>query len=161
MRAPILITNLKSTYCKIVFITSLIAGYLLTPKQVFKGITAILATILIILMAFTISCVFRDVKEKVSQSLKLKRSLITTIATALGLATLRVCGITNPMCGASMSTSIIAMMFPQLALKVYQGYGNYILIISIFLQLLGLYFMKCFETTDTHSKMVSANNQQS
>lgn len=143
MKLPFLLENLKSNYCKVVFLGSFILSYIFTPKSAFEGKNSLLTIVFIILLSFTVACVTRNIKEKIKQSIKLKHSILSAIASGLGLATLQMCGFSGPSCGASAGAGILSILFPGIAMKIYQGYGTYILIFSIFLQIVGLYFLKC------------------
>lgn len=143
MKAPFLIENLKSNYCKMVFVVAFVISYLVTPKSVFDGRNSFPAFVFITLLSFTIACVTRNIKEKIKQSVKLKQSLLSAVASGLGLATLQMCGLSGPMCGASAGAGLLSIVFPGIAMKLYQGYGTYVLMFSIFLQIVGLYFLKC------------------
>lgn len=129
----------------IIFIISSISVYLLTPKEVFTTEFSFLAIIFIFTTSISITCIIRHIRETIKESLRLKSSILSTIAAIFGIITLQACGLSAPVCGATAGTAIVATFFPGIVMKVYQGWGNLFLLSAIFFQIIGLYFMKCYK----------------
>ncbi|MGB9763385.1 MAG: hypothetical protein ACPLW7_05285 [Minisyncoccia bacterium] len=135
----------KSHYCKIVFVISLIGAYFLVPKTIFYGLYTILGILYMIIFAVTLTCIVRNIKEKVLLVKTYQSSIIGIIAAALGLAALQVCGIGAPVCGAAISAGILSVIFPNIFINFLNKYALIIIIISIGIQAIALYFMNCFK----------------
>ncbi len=145
MRCSLYIIKIfKSYFCQFAFFLFLLISYFLTPKRVFYGWFSILAIIFMVVFSLTLTCLARNIKEKVIIAKTYKSSILGIIATVLGLSVLQVCGIGAPICGASLGAGVISLFFPSFALGFFEEYSLYILIISIVLQIISLYFMKCF-----------------
>jgi len=135
----------KSKYCLIVFAISLFLSYFLIPKTVFYGWYKILAYTFMISFSLTITCIIRNVKEKILLAKTYKSSVIGIIATALGLTALQVCGVGAPVCGAAVGLGILSSIFPTVFVDVMSKYAVHIIVLSIIFQLVALYFMNCFK----------------
>ena len=142
-KLPIFITNLKSNYCKVVFVISLILGYLSVPHHIYSSEYVFLTIPFIILFAFTITCIVRSIKEKIVASKKKSSSILAILANVIGLSTLQVCGLGVPSCGASIGIGIVTAIFPELLLTSLQDYAILILIFSILIQIYSLYSLNC------------------
>lgn len=140
-----LVKIFKSYYCKIIFIISLIAAYFLVPNKIFYGYYAIWGIIYIIIFALILTCIIRNIKEKILLAKTYKSSLIGILAAALGIAALQVCSIGVPVCGAAVGAGILSLIFPNFFLYFLNKYALLIIISSIIIQTLALYFMNCFK----------------
>lgn len=136
--------NLKSNYCKIVFLVSLIVGYLLIPKDVLFGQYAIIAITFIIIISLTITCVTRTIKEQIKASINLGNSIVGVLASIVGITALQVCGLGIPACGASVGAGFVSLIFPGFVFNFLREYSVFILTFSIFAQIYSLYKMNCF-----------------
>lgn len=143
-----LINTLRSKYCIGVFILSLILSYFLIPGRLFYGIYLVLAIVFMILFALTLTCIIRNIKEKIVLAKTYKSSLIGIIAGGIGLAAVQVCGVGAPVCGATIGMGILSTVFPMVFVDILTKYASIILIISIIFQFIALYFMNCFETME-------------
>lgn len=146
MKFPFIIVNLKSNYCKIVFLISLILGYFLVPKDLWESSYIYLAIPFVFLFALTMACTVRNIKEKVRSKQLKGGSLISIVANILGISVLQICGIGVPMCGVSIGMSILTLFLPSTLLMSLAQYGVWMLSVIIFLQLVSLYFSGCFKT---------------
>lgn len=146
MQLPFLLENLKSNYCKIVFIIALVFGYLITPQSMRGGNLWFLTIIYISLFAFSIACMVRAIKEKISTTLTKSSSVISFITSVVGLSALQVCGLGAPMCGTSIGLSLLSAILPNFALQFLINHSLSIVLTAMLLQLIGLYSMKCFKT---------------
>jgi hypothetical protein len=126
-----------------------VGGYFLIPKAVFADQYAVgLSALFLFSFALTITCLIRNIKERVAQAQIYKSSLIGIIATAIGISALQACGIGAPICGASIGTGIISMLFPGFLFTYLHVYGVPIIVVSIISQLISLYFMNCFKRSN-------------
>jgi len=145
MRSTFLLRIFKSNYCRIIFLIAFFGGYFLIPKAVFTDQYALgLSALFLFSFALTITCLIRNIKERVVQAQIYKSSLIGIIATAIGISALQACGIGAPICGASIGTGIVSMIFPGVLFTYLHEYSVLIIVISILSQLISLYFMNCF-----------------
>ena len=135
----------KSKYCLIAFVLSLILSYFLIPKAVFYQWYIILAITFMLALSLTLTCIIRNIKEKILLARTYKSSIIGIIATALGLAALQVCGVGAPVCGAAVGVGILSSIFPAIFINIISKYQIYFIVFSILFQLVALYFMNCFK----------------
>ena len=150
-----LINTLKSHYCKIVFAISLLVSYFLVPGKIFYGWYTLLGISFMIIFALVIMCIVRNVKEKVVLAKTYEGSIVSIIAIAIGLAALEVCGVGAPVCTATIGIGVFSALLPGVALGFFEKYGTYIVVGTIILQAISLYFMNCFKKMDSESKTVS------
>ncbi len=136
---------LKSKYCKLVFILALILSYFLIPNKVFHGFHNITAILFMIVFSLTITCITYNIKERVKLARTYKHSILSIIATAVGLSALQVCGVSAPVCTATLGAGILASIFPVTFVELLSDYSILIISISILFQLLALYLMNCFK----------------
>ncbi len=134
----------KSNYCKLVFIIALIGSYFLIPDTVFRGYYYIIAIIFMVTFSLSVMCVIRSVKDKVVLAKTYKSSILSIIATALGLSALQVCGVGAPICGGSIGLGFLSLVFPRFFINFLANYSAVIIFLAIILQLISLYFMGCF-----------------
>ncbi|MCD6477663.1 MAG: hypothetical protein J7K87_01545 [Candidatus Aenigmarchaeota archaeon] len=97
-----------------------------------------------IAMSLSLTCIIRNIKERVKLSKTYETSSISVIAAGIGLAALQVCGVGAPVCGASVGLGILSAIFPGVFVNVLEFYAIWIIVISIALQLIALYEMNCF-----------------
>lgn len=135
---------LRSNYCKIVFALGLVAGWFLVPESAFSGWMLTFALVFIFVFAMTITCLIRSVKERVILEKENRGSIWATIAAGVGLTALHVCGVSAPVCGASVGLGIVSAIIPGFAMQTVSEYGVYIVGASILIQAYALYNMKCF-----------------
>jgi hypothetical protein len=96
------------------------------------------------LFSLTTTCLVRNVKERIKYAKTYKSSLLSLLATGIGLAALQVCGAGGLFCGANIFIGILSSILPNIMLGFLDKYSLLILIISIFTQIFSLYKMKCF-----------------
>ncbi len=141
---PYVVKIFKSYFCQIAFLLFLVGSYFLIPKNVFYGWYNVLAGLFMVAFALTLTCLARNIKEKVILAKTYKSSILGIIATALGLSVLQVCGVGAPVCGASIGAGVVSLFFPSFALNFFEKYSLYIIIGLITIQIIALYYMKCF-----------------
>ncbi|GEM_PF-693075 len=142
----------KSKVCVLTFIIALIISYLLIPKKAFYGVYTIISVLFMISLALTITCIVRNTKEKVLLARTYESSIIGIIATAIGLASLQVCGVGAPVCGAAVGVGILASVMPYTLMSTITNHAGTLLIISIIFQITALYFMNCFKSIEEHNR---------
>jgi len=135
----------KSFYCKLVFFVSFVGAYFFVPKNLFKSWHLIFALAFIFLFSLVLTCIIRNIKEKIVLAKTYKNSVLAVAAAAVGLAALQVCGIGAPVCGASIGLGIVSAVFPGVFINFLSSYSIYIITISIIFQVFSLYFMNCFK----------------
>jgi len=142
-----LINTLKSKYCKITFLISLIISYFLIPNKIFYKGYIILAIVFMALFALTITCIIRTLKERIISAKRSGATVLSIIGTILGIGALQTCTIGAPICGTSVGLGIVSIFFPHTAHSLMHEYSIYVLYVSIIFQIIALYFMNCFKKT--------------
>lgn len=137
----------QSHYCQFVFAASLVLGYFVVPKKIFYGYDTILGILFILSFALVMTCLVRQTKERVKIARTYSGAIIGIIATAIGLTALEACGIGAPVCGAMVGVGILSVILPVSAVDIIGRYAVLILIGSVTIQLIALYFMNCFKKT--------------
>ena len=145
MDRPFVLKMLESHYCKLVFAASLLLAYQLTPKKVFVGWYSLLGLAFMVNFAFVLTCTVRQIKERTKLAFSYKGTTLGTIATAIGLAGLQVCGVGAPVCGAAVGSGFLSFLFPVSASGFMEKYAVPIIIASILLQSWALFSMNCFK----------------
>ncbi len=135
---------LKSNYCKSVFLITFVLSYFLIPDTVFNGWYYLVAVTFMTTFSLTIMCIVRSVKERLVLAKTYGGSLMTIIATAIGLSALQVCGVGAPICGASIGLGVVSAIFPGFMVEFLESYAVWIIIFSALIQVVGLYYMNCF-----------------
>lgn len=143
MKEPYLLYILRSSYCKSVLILSLIGSYFLIPNKVFYGYGYFLAGVFMLVFSFSITCIVRNIKEKIKLSHTYKTSIFSLFLGIVGISAFQVCGIGAPVCGATIGLGVIFAIFPAFFIDFLTDYSYAIIILSIIMQLFALNFMKC------------------
>ena len=141
---------MKSRYCQVTFLLALGLGYALLPKTIFNSQNIYLAIIFVLVFAFNITCVVRTIKEKVVATKKLHTSFLSLVAIVLGFSAFQVCGVAAPVCGISIGAGIVSFIFPGVLFGYLTQYSVVVIVFSILLQLVSLYYMKCFRKTTNY-----------
>lgn len=136
---------LQSQYCKIVFIFSLILGYYITPKDVFKGNSQLLAYIFLITFSITTTCLVRQTKERLTSARQATTTTIGLIANILGISALQVCGMSASFCGTSLGMTLLLTILPHSTLLSFSRFSVPILSISILIQIYIIFKSGCFK----------------
>lgn len=135
---------MKSHYCQFVFLIIFIASGFLVPKSTFHGILLAVSLLFMITFAVTITCIVRNIKEKVKLAKSYRGSIIGIISTAVGLSALQVCGASAPVCAATIGMGVLSAIMPGFVIVFFVKYNTIILVLSIIAQLIALYTMRCF-----------------
>ena len=142
----------ESRYCLFVFFSALFLSYFLIPKNVFYTWQHIILIFLFMLTSSAvITCITRDIKERVQLSRTYKKSILGIIITALGLSALQVCGFGAPICGAAIGLGVLSAILPHIFINFLTLYSIYIIGLSIIFQILILYYMHCFKNTNNNT----------
>jgi hypothetical protein len=160
MSTPYIITILKSYYCKAVFLLALFGSYFLIPHKVFYGFGYVLAIAFMLAFSLSVTCIIRNIKEKILLARTYKRSVAHIILIALGLSALQVCGVGAPVCGATVGLGVLSIVFPGVFIDFLGDYHLAIIIFSILLQLVSLYFMGCFRLNKLKGKCTDLSQQE-
>ncbi len=95
--------------------------------------------------ALTLTCFVRNVKERAVEAWRHGSSILGIIMIIFGFGALQVCTIGSPVCGATIGAGIFALIFPGMALEFIEKYSLVIILASIVIQVIALYFMNCFK----------------
>ena len=110
----------------------------------FYGWYNIIAYGFIFSTSLTITCIFRNTKERIKINKQNNKSLISIILSIFGIIATQVCGIGAPMCGAALGGSIGITFMPVFMQSFFQDYALYIIILAIVGQMYSLYALKCW-----------------
>jgi hypothetical protein len=147
MKKTFLAHLFSSVYCVIVFTATFLLAWFLVPHSMLQGWYLLLAVIFTASLALTITCIIRNIKERIALARTYRTSVLGIVAVALGLSALQVCGIAAPICGASIGFGIVASIFPEVFFRFLSQWSVGIIAASIAAQWLSLYFMNCFRPT--------------
>ena len=145
MKAFYLFKIFKSRYCCGVFLFSLIIISIVIPKKIFYGYYSILGGLFILFSSVLLTCFIRNIKERVVLAKTQKMSFLGIIFLVIGLAAMGTCTVGAPVCGASVAGGFIAILFPGFAFTLLNEHSILIIFISLLMQILALYYMKCFK----------------
>jgi len=145
MKKVFLFNVLKSKYCLLIFVLGIILSYFIVPHKIFNGFYSILGVIYILLFAVVLMCIVRTFKDKIIDAKQTGATTISVVASLLGIGALQACGIGASVCGATVGVGLVSILFPQSAFVMLEKYAVYIVISSLFLQLVALYYMGCFK----------------
>jgi hypothetical protein len=145
MKKTVLWNIFKSKYCLAVFILGMLLGYLLVPKKIFYGAYFIIGIIYILVFAIMVVCIVRNIKDKVTSLKNTGSSILSIIASVIGLGAMQICGIGAPLCSAGIGLSIFSIIVPSASITVLSKYSTIIILASIILQVTTLYYMGCFK----------------
>jgi hypothetical protein len=144
MKNIYLLKLLHSNYCKIVFVLSFWGAYYLLPGEVYHSVNGFVAMFYLLLFAFLMTCVVRNVKERAILAHRNKASILGIAAASLGFVAFHVCGIAAPVCGASAALGIAALAFPAFVHNFLLDNGYLVIYTSIVIQIAVLLYMGCF-----------------
>ena len=145
MKRTFLFNIFSSKYCVALFAAFFLASWFLVPHSVLHGGYVLLAILFAASFALTATCIIRNIKERIALARTYGTSLIGLLAAVVGLSALQVCGIAMPICGASIGFGIVASLFPEFFFHFLSHWSIAIVIVSIILQWISLYFMNCFK----------------
>lgn len=135
----------RSRYCLIVFVIVFLASGLLVPETMTHGYHILLAGAFMFSFALTVTCMARNIKERIALARTAKTSILGIVAAVLGLSALQVCGVAAPVCGATLGAGVVASLFPGFFFHFLSDWSIPIILLSIAAQWIALYFMNCFK----------------
>jgi hypothetical protein len=141
----LLIKILKSHYCKVVFLLSLILGYFLVPKHLIGFWWNLIVIIFMLVFSLNMTCMVRNIKERIKTAKNTTNSVINLIASGLGIMALQVCGTSGYFCSASILMGVFSSVLPHFLLDFLKEYSLYIILATILFQIISLRNMKCFK----------------
>lgn len=137
----------SSTYCVVVFTATFLLSWLLVPSSMWYGWYPVLAVLFMASFALTVTCMVRNIKERIAVAKTYRTSLLGLIAAGIGLSALQVCGVAAPMCGASIGFGIVAAIFPGFLFSALSQWSIAIVVLSVAAQWVALFAMRCFRRT--------------
>lgn len=140
-----LLKILSSRYCRFVFLLSLVLSFFLLPRGVFAGSHTYIAVIFMVVFSFSVTCLVRNIKEKIVLARTYKTSVFSLIMSILGFSAFQVCGINAGVCTATFGMGVVGAIFPSFFIGFLSEYGHLIIWFSVILQFVALYFMNCFK----------------
>ena len=126
------------------FILLLVFGYFLTPQHIFLGNYKYLAYVFIVLFAILNYCIVKTIYRNYIYNKKQKGFTKGVIASILGVSALQVCGLSAYACSTSIGFTILATFLPHTFLNFLQNYSVEIISISILIQFITIWHLKCF-----------------
>lgn len=144
-KIPNILKILSSNYCRLVFVVSFFVGYLLLPEIVFHTANRVLALFYLLVFSSLMTCVIRNVKEKIGMAQRRKSSFLGTIAIIIGFSAFQFCGISAPVCGASIGVGFLSVIFPNFLSRFFLDNGELIIYLSIIAQLAALHYIGCLK----------------
>lgn len=144
MKSRYIFQIFKSNYCRLVFIISLAVVSAVIPKKIFYSYFIIIGILFIIASSLLITCFVRNIKDKAVIARKHKGSLLGIFFSIIGLVAMNTCTVGAPVCGTSATLGLVAVLFPGVSLGLLEQYSILIILISLAVQILVLYYMKCF-----------------
>ena len=97
-----------------------------------------------VIFSIVSACVVRVIKEKAVTMRKTGAGIIAVIFAAFGLGAMQVCGIGAPVCGATVGAGLFSLFFPALFASFLDEHALSLIILSIVIEIIALYYLKCF-----------------
>ncbi len=140
-----ILKKINTKYCRFVFIISLILWFFMVQKTLFVWSYTILWILFVISFAMTVTCLVKNIKEKIQIANKEKKSIIGIIWAVIWVSAAQVCGVNAMFCGSTIWVWLLSTILPASAVWFLSEYAVSIIILSIITQIIWLYFMKCFK----------------
>jgi ABC-type multidrug transport system permease subunit len=141
----VIIKVLESNYCKLVFLLSLVLSYFLVPKHLVGFWWNLIIIIFMLVFSLNMTCIVRNIKERIKTAKTTTNSVINLIASGLGIMALQVCGTSGYFCSASILMGLFSSVLPHFLLDFLKEYSLYIILATILFQIISLRNMKCFK----------------
>lgn len=142
----------KSKYCWFSFLLSLLIIGIVIPKKIFYGYYNILGITFVLISSILITCFVRNIKERVVLAKKQRTSFLGIIFLVIGLVTMSTCSVGGPICGATIVGGVVGLFFPGFMLTFLSDYSMAIILFSLIIQIIALYFMNCFKEVNLKCK---------
>lgn len=139
-----ILKKMNTKYCLFVFIISLGLWFLMVHKTLFVWIYTILWVVFITTFALTVTCLVRNIKERIQMANKEKKSIIWIIWAVIWISAAQLCGINALFCWSTIWLWLLSTILPVSTVWFLSEYAIWIIILSIVTQIIWLYFMKCF-----------------
>ncbi len=154
----LIIQLFRSKYCWLVFMASIVGGYFLIPQKILilNGWWYLIGSLYILTFAIIIACIARIIKERVVTVKNTGAGILAIVFAVLGIGIMQVCGVGAPICGATVGIGIFSLFFPSLSNSFLSEHGLFLIILSISIQLIALYYMKCFKS---HTHKINITTQ--
>jgi energy-converting hydrogenase Eha subunit A len=141
----VIIKVLESNYCKLVFLLSLILSYFLVPKHLVGFWWNLIVIVFMLLFSLNMTCMVRNVKERIKEAKATTNSVIGLIASGLGIVALQVCGTSGYLCSTGILMGVLSSVLPHFLLDFLEEYSLYIILATILFLIISLRNMKCFK----------------
>ena len=141
----VIIKVLESNYCKLVFLLSLILSYFLVPKHLVGFWWNLIVIIFMLVFSLNMTCMVRNIKERIKVAKTTTNSVISLIASGLGIMALQVCGTSGYICSAGILMGVFSSVLPHFLLDFLEEYSLYIILATILFLIISLRNMKCFK----------------
>jgi len=128
----------------VLFLILLVFGYFLTPQHIFIGNYKYLAYTFIVLFAILNYCIIKTIYRNYLFNKNQKGFTKGLIASILGVSALQVCGLSAYACSTSIGFTILATFLPHTFLTFLQDFSVQIIAISIVVQFITIWHLKCF-----------------
>lgn len=139
-----ILKKINTKYCRFVFIISLGLWFLMVYKTLFVWVYSILWVIFITTFALTVTCLVRNIKEKIQIANREKKSIIWIVWAVIWISAAQLCGVNAVFCGSTIWVWLLSTILPTSTIWFLSEYAVLIIILSIVTQIIGLYLMKCF-----------------
>ncbi len=134
---------MKSHWCQLAFIGFLILGYWLIPQTALLGQYQFWSIVFMISFAASSTCAVRGMKERMASKLKGGASILSVIASLLGLSAVQFCSVNAVMCGSTLGFGALSMILPKFLFRFLHHHAIAILIGATIVQIISLYSMGC------------------
>lgn len=135
----------RYTYCRVVFLVALGVSYFLVPQRIFNSVYWLLGIVFMVLSALLVTCVIKNIKDRIRIARTYKSSILGILAVAFGAASLQFCGVGVFVCSPTWGMALVTAIFPELAFPILTHFAIPVFILSIFFQIISLYLMGCFK----------------
>jgi len=133
---------LKSNYCRAIFVISVIVSYFLLPDFIFMGWLSLLAVLFMLIFSVSMTCMVRGIKDTLANTKKTSTSVLSLISMLFGFSAFHACTIGAPLC-VTAGLGLLVVALPGFMVDVLSTYGVIIIVVSMVIQILVLYWMGC------------------
>lgn len=141
-------TVLKSKYCLLVIVISILIGYFLIIRKItsFTSFWSILLSVFyIFLFSISNSCLVFEIRNRFESKVKTgTSSILSILGSVLGFGAVQLCTVSGT-CGMSLFASLLLTLFPTSIGMIFIENGIWILFVSNLLLLFSVLKMGCFK----------------
>ena len=134
----------RPRYPLYVFAASIVISYLLLPQGIMTGFYSLLSATFMVVFSLSVTCIVRNSVEQ-ARTANHSHSGISLAAAVLGISAFHACGVS--VCGYGLGFLMLSAALPAVALGAFSAYGVVIITISIAVQLIVMYRMRCFRAS--------------